>query len=179
MAGEQSTPNRELNLPDESRASQLEPEYQSTASHEYEALLHRYGEAIRQIDRLMEEVDRLTRRLEGVPTGSAPGTKITINVEDLTGILNRLKGIGERSDASTKNAYRNDSDLDTGPATSMNRTHLQQGDPATAQLRLQINALASQLARAEAQLSEMNGHLDAIGRTVGLIQEHLLRDSKP
>ena len=160
VAGEYLKPNQELNLPDESRSSHMEPDKQGASVHDYEALLHRHGEAMRWIDRLMEEVDRLTRRLEGVPTGNAPGTEITINVEDLTGILNRLKGIGEQSNTSTINTSRYDSDLDTGSAPSRDRTHLQQVDPTTAQLRIQINNMASQLARAEEQLSKMNEKSD-------------------
>ena len=49
------------------------------------------------------------------------------------------------------------------------------GLPGTAGL----NEVHGRVTDVQRQLSEMNGHLDAIGRTVGLIQEHLLRDSKP
>ncbi len=112
---------------------------------------------MRRIDRFVDEVHNLTTRLEEASDDDKPGTKITIGVADLAGILNRMQAIEKQLGTLTTNTTGYDSRFGTGVASSRGRSNLKQSDPNTAQLRLQINSLASQLARTEEQLSEING----------------------
>ena len=113
----------------------------------YTALLQQYGEAMLRIGHLEAQVAHLTKQLEGgAEQGSDAGGQAL--AEESPGV----RGLAHKVEALQK-LVADSSETTPGPGAESHR----HGDEIR-QLRVQINSLASQLALAEGQLSEVQKH---------------------
>ena len=114
---------------------------------DYAALLQQYGEAMLRIGQLEAQVGHLTKRLQGgVEQGSDASGQAP--VQESPGV----RQLAEKVEALQKLV------VDSSEKTPGSSADSQRHEDEIRQLRVQINSLASQLALAQGQLSEVRAH---------------------
>ena len=156
MAAEQSPPGEEPIHPASSRPSHQSLGRGAADPSEYSALIPQYEDAIVRIRQLEVQIEGLKRQVRDISSGA--------NSPDTSGLLARIEALERMSLIARMDSLENrvaGSPESERPGDSgrpgRDDAPLRQYDDEIAQLRFQIATLATQLARAEGQLKQVNG----------------------